>query len=162
MKKIKTIVFDSSTSSTGVAIFLNGKYINHLIIETEKDIEGDDKLNQMIKLVYEYIDKEKPDIVLTEKAIVMRNAQTQNMLTELLGAIRGKCINNNIFYYCMRPGEWRSIISKKYNKKPNGRKRIDQKKWSLDIVNNILNIETDSDDCSDAILLGLAYINIFK
>ena len=158
---IKTVVFDSSTSSTGVAVFVNGKYINHLLIKTDKETEGDDKLSQMIKLVYEHIDKEKPDIVLTEKAIVMRNAQTQNMLTELLGAIRGKCINNNIFYYCLRPAEWRSIITKKYNRKPKGRKRADQKEWSLDIVNNVLGIETDSDDCSDSILLGISYIEMF-
>lgn len=159
---IKLLSLDTSTSATGVAKFVNGKYIDHDLLETDKKLKGDDKLNQMIQLIYQYIELEKPDIIVIEMESVTRNPQVQRMLTELIGAVRGKCISENIPFCELRPTEYRSIIVKKFDKKPKGRKRVDQKEWSLDIVNNTLKIPTESDDCSDAILLGYAYIQMFS
>lgn len=156
------ISLDTSTSATGVGVFVNGKYKDSYVLETDKKIKGDDKLNQMIGLLHSLLLKEKPDIVITELVVPTRNASATRMLQELTGSVRGFCIEHKISYDTLRPSEWRSVIVKSYQQKPRGRKREDQKEWSLDIVNNKLDIITTSDDQSDAILLGISYIETFK
>ncbi len=162
MKQIKMISMDSSTSKTGVCIWSNGIYKESYVLENNPKIKGDEKLNQMIDLVLYLIKGEHPDIVVIESVVPTRNAQSTRMLQELTGAIRGFCIEYGIEYISLRPSEWRSVVTKKYNQKPLGRKRADQKTWSLDIVNNTLNIITDSDDQCDAILIGESYIEMCK
>lgn len=156
------ISLDSSTSCTGFAVWSNGEYLISGTLSTDKKIKGEEKLDQMIKLVINYIKQESPTIVVTEKLAVTRNAQTVGMLTELLGAIRGYCVTNDICYYSLRPSEWRKEVAKVFEQKPNGRKREDQKAWALDIVSNKLNLDIESDDRAEAILLGYGYKALFE
>ena len=160
--KIKMISLDTSTSCTGVCIWSNGKYISSNIIETDKKIKGDEKLNQMIDLIYSLLKNEHPNIIVIEQVAVTRNAVSTRMLQELTGSIRGFCIEHNIDYISLRPGEWRKAVVDKYHQKPLGRKREDQKVWSLDIVNNKMDIRTESDDEADAICIGQGYIEMAK
>ena len=161
-KNIKMVSLDSSTSCSGVCSWINGIYEKSYIVETDKKIKGDEKLNQMIDKLYSIISSEKPDIVVVEMVAVTRNVQSTRMLQELTGAIRGYCVGHNIEYIALRPSEWRKQIVSVCHQKPNGRKREDQKKWSLDIVNNKMGIITESDDQSDAILIGKSYIEMMK
>lgn len=158
----KLISLDASTSATGVAIFVDGKYKQSYVLETNKKIKGDEKLEQMINLIYSLIDGEKPDIVVAENIVSVRNANTTRMLQELIGAIRGHCVYRHIIYRTLRPAEWRSQIVKVVEQKPEGRKREDQKAWSLDVVNNKFGIKTESDDLADAVCIGRAYIEMGK
>lgn len=161
-KNIKLLSLDTSTSATGIACYKNGMYFSSTVLVNDKKLKGEEKLNEMIKMVLNYIDVEQPNIVVTEKLSVTRNFTTVSMLAELLGAIRGFCVNNRIDYYTLRPTEWRHSVQNLYSIKPNGRKREDQKAWALDIVNNKMNICTDSDDQAEAILLGMSYVKIFN
>lgn len=158
---IKLCALDTSTSSTGIANFHNGKYHSSTVLQTDKKIKGDDKLNQMIEFIYSYLSKEKPEIILTETVAVTRNVASTRMLQELTGAVRGYCVGKGIDYVSLRPSEWRAQVVRFYQSKPVGRKREDQKAWSLDIVNNKMNIKTTSDDEADAICLGIGYLNMF-
>lgn len=160
---MKVCSFDAATGTTGVAIFENNKYIKSYIIETNNKIKGDEKLNQMIDLIYSVLKTEEPDVCVVEKIVVTRNAVSTRMLQELIGAIRGYCIDpvHNIKFECLAPSTWRSNIVKLYNQKPNGKKREEQKAWALDVVNNKLNIKTEDDNEADAILIGLGYIQIY-
>ena len=158
----KLISLDASTSATGVAVFVDGKYKESYVIETNKKIKGDEKLEQMIDLIHSLIEGEKPDIVIAENIVSVRNANTTRMLQELIGAIRGHCVYRHIVYRTLRPTEWRSQIVKISGQKPEGRKREDQKVWSLDVVNNKFNIKTESDDEADAVCIGRAYIEMMK
>ena len=112
----------------------------------------------MIELIYTLIDITRPDIVVTELTVVSRNVQAQRNLTMILGAVRGYCISKKIFYYSFRPSEWRSLISNE--KKP--RKRAELKEWSKNQVKDLFNVELNSDDITDAILIGQAYCNAFS
>lgn len=155
----KLISMDTSSNSTGVAIFTDGTFSRHFLIDLKKIKNTDDRIKEMVKQIYEIIDNENPDIIVTEMTVVTRNAQAQRNLTMILGAIYGKCIDKNIWYHSYRPTEWRSLIDT--TKKPNGRKREDYKKWSLDVVEEMYGVQCPTDDLSDAILLGQAYINKF-
>ena len=155
----KLISMDTSSNSTGLAIFADGTLSRHFLIDLKKTKNTDDRIKEMVKQIYEIIENESPDIVVTEMTVVTRNAQAQRNLTMILGAIYGKCVDKNIWYHSYRPTEWRSLINT--DKKPNGRKREDYKKWSLDVVEEMYGIQCPTDDLSDAILLGQAYINKF-
>ena len=154
----KLISMDTSSNSTGVAIFVDGTLSHHFLIDLKKIKNTEERMSEMVKQIYKIIADEEPDIIVTEMTVVTRNAQAQRNLTMILGAIYGKCIDNNIWYHSFRPTEWRSLIDT--DKKPKGRKREDYKEWSINVVKEKYNIE-EKDDVCDAILLGRAYVNKF-
>ena len=114
----------------------------------------------MILKIYEIIDKENPQIIVAEMTVVPTNVQAQRNLTMILGAIRGKCIDENIFFYLFRPSEWRKLVCDNNEKPP--RKREELKKWSMEKTYLLFGVENINDDISDAILIGQAYINKFS
>ena len=116
------------------------------------------RFEQMINAIYKKIDEVKPQIVVTELTSVTRNAKTQRNLTMVLGAVWGKCLLTDAYYHSFRASEWRKLVDS--GKKP--RKREELKKWSIDKVNSILKTEINNDNISDAVLIGMAYINLFK
>ena len=99
-----------------------------------------------------------PDIIVAEEMVVTRNAKTARNLTMVLGALLGKCLDNHIDWQTLRPTEWRKLIDS--GKKP--RKREELKEWSKQKVKDLFDIDNVSDDVSDAILIGMAYINMFN
>ena len=85
---VKLVSLDSSTTCTGVSVFVNGVYKDSYIIKSDKKLKGDEKLDQMIGLIFSTIKKEKPDVVVYESVMPVRNPQTTRMLQELTGSIR--------------------------------------------------------------------------
>lgn len=158
--KCKTISFDTSTNSTGYSIFINGEYISSGLIKVDCIKNTNDRMIEMIKQIYLIIDCENPDICVWETPVVSRNAQAQRNLTMITGSILGKCIEKNIYSYSFRPTEWRKLVSENEEKLP--RKRDELKKWGKGKVKSLFNVDTEIDDISDAILIGLAYIKQFS
>ena len=148
--------FDSSTKSTGYAVFSNGLLLEYNLINLKDVINTVKRICLMITKIFETCEKYKPKTIVTEMTVVTRNAQVQRELTMILGAIYGYCIKNQINYKSLRPTEWRKLISTE--KKP--RKRDELKLWSKKKVKELFNIEKVNDDISDAILIGQAYINM--
>lgn len=148
---------DTSTKETGFAKYVNGNLVDYGVIKS-KEKDSAKRLCEMMLSIYNIIDEDNPDIVVTELTSVQRNAQVQRYLTLILGAIQGKCVKDEIFYYSYRPTEWRKLISD--DKKP--RKRDELKKWGLDKVKELFNLELNNDNITDAILIGKAYINNFS
>lgn len=155
----KLISFDTSTSSTGYAIYLSGTLHRYDLLDFKRIKNTDERIKKMILKIYEIIEIEKPQIVVAEMTVVTRNAQAQRNLTMILGAIQGKCLENNIFFSLLRPTEWRKLVSDENEKLP--RKREELKQWSKQKVSDIMGINYINDDISDAILIGQAYINMF-
>ena len=154
----KLISLDTSSNATGVGVFIDGVLSHHFLFDLKKIKNTEERMKEMVTMLFSFIENEKPDIVVTEMTVVTRNAQAQRNLTMILGAIYGKCIENGVWYHSFRPTEWRSLIDT--DKKPNGRKRDDYKVWSCSVVKDIYDVDVN-DDVSDAILLGRAYVNKF-
>lgn len=152
---MKMLSLDTSTTCSAYAIWENTKLLSSGCIN-HKNLKcpSDDKVKSMIHDLYELMDKVKPEIVVTELTAVSRNVQVQRNLTLILGAILGYCIWWNIFYDYFRPTEWRHYASG--DEKP-PRKRKELKQWSKNRVKEIFDIELDSDDIADAILIGHGY-----
>ena len=159
ISECKLISLDTSTSSTGYAVYISGKLHRYDLIDFKRIKNTDERIKEMILKIYEIIETEKPQIIVAEMTVVTRNAQTQRNLTMILGAIQGKCLENNIFFSLLRPTEWRKLVHNEKEKLP--RKREELKQWSKQKVSDILGINDINDDISDAILIGQAYINRF-
>jgi len=113
-------------------------------------------MEQMISEIYRLIECYSPTVVVTEMTVVVRNPAVQRMLTMILGAVYGNCVVNDIDYYSLRPTEWRKLIDP--GKKP--KKRDELKEWSKQKVFELYGIDNVTDDVSDAILIGQAYVNM--
>ena len=114
-------------------------------------------------MVYEItaiIEREAPDVVVIEETVVTRNPQTQRMLSMILGAVFGCCVINNFNYCSLRPTQWRKLVRWDDEKLP--RKRDELKLWSINKVAELYGIQEISDDISDAILIGQAFINMIE
>lgn len=154
----KLLALDTSTTSTGYALYVDGKLKDYGSLDFDKKTASDVRFEQMINAIYKKIDEVKPQIVVTELTSVTRNAKTQRNLTMVLGAVWGKCLLIDAYYHSFRASEWRKLVDS--GKKP--RKREELKKWSINKVNSILKTEINNDNISDAVLIGMAYINLFK
>ena len=160
ISECKLISLDTSTSSTGYAVYISGKLHRYDLIDFKRIKNTDERIKEMILKIYEIIETENPQIIVAEMTVVTRNAQAQRNLTMILGAIQGKCLENNIFFSLLRPTEWRKLVNNEKEKLP--RKREELKQWSKQKVSDILGINDINDDISDAILIGQAYINRFR
>ena len=160
ISECKLISLDTSTSSTGYAVYISGKLHRYDLIDFKRIKNTDERIKEMILKIYEIIETEKPQIIVAEMTVVTRNAQSQRNLTMILGAIQGKCLENNIFFSLLRPTEWRKLVNNEKEKLP--RKREELKQWSKQKVSDMLGINDINDDISDAILIGQAYINRFS
>lgn len=158
--KCKLMSIDSSTNITGYAFFINGVLKSYSTCDYSSIKNTQERIDNMILFICGMIENEHPDIVVTELTVVNRNAEAQRNLTMILGAIRYKCLELKIEYHSLRPTEWRKLIKNKDEKIP--RKREELKKWSINKIKENYNIETYSDDLSDAILIGQGYINSFN
>lgn len=111
----------------------------------------------MCSAIFSFLDKESPQTIVVEMTVVPKNAGTQRMLTMILGAVYGWCLVHNVYFEMLRPTEWRALISKEKK----GRKRDELKAWSVRKVKELFGIDV-TDDESDAILIGLAYVKKYK
>ena len=153
----KLLSLDTSSSATGWAYFENGKYIRSGLIDLKDIKDSQSRIRKMVTEIYNLIDYYSPTAVVTEMTVVLRNPAVQRTLTMILGTVFGKCVADNIEYQTLRPTEWRKLIDT--GKKP--RKRDELKVWSVLKACELFNIDNITDDVSDAILLGQAYINMF-
>ena len=154
----KLLSLDTSTSSSGWALFVNGKYKDSGVIDLKKVKNTSERLKTMIIKLRALIDYCSPTVVAIETPVVCRNPLTQRMLSMIFGIVYGKCAEDGIEFYELRPTEWRKLIDS--NKKP--RRREELKEWSKLKVKELFGIKDVSDDVSDAILIGQAYVNMFN
>lgn len=152
---MKLLSLDTSTTSTGYAVYEMGELIEYGCLTHDKGthLKQDEKMQKMVEMIYALINRIKPFAIVVELTAVARNVQVQRNLTMILGAIYGYSVSHDLYFFTYRPSEWRNRVTPE--KKP--RKREELKEWSKNKVKEIFKIELDSDDASDAILIGYAY-----
>lgn len=148
------ISMDTSSTSTGVAIWKNGILIERLSLTKPKKENNKDWMSiEILKM----LDNVMPDIVIVEQEAVTRNMETVRVLVMIIGVIKGWCIAKGVFFDILKPTIWRKAVAGKDMSIP--RKRVDCKLWAIRMVKLLFNIE-ETDDVCEAILIGQAYINI--
>lgn len=155
---VTLLSLDTSTTSTGWAVFQNGIYQDSGVIdEFKKEKNGYKRLGLMVKKLLMYIEQLKPDIIVIEKDVVFGNMKVIDMLMKIIGAVYGFCLNNGITYYEFAPSEWRKYVKLQAF----GRKRTEFKQASIKYVKDNFNKEVNDDE-ADAICVGIAYCKKFK
>lgn len=161
MDSITTMVsFDTSSTDTGFAIWKNGKLVrlSHLDLT---NYNGSNRTNEMIKEIITLLINSSPDIVVVEGLTVFNDFKTDSDLAEIIGAIRGHCVYNDIFFDRLFPNEWRGLIADPEEKIP--RKRIDCKPWDIKKAQALFMFPSlNNDNVADAGLIGQAYINLWN
>lgn len=157
---MRFLSLDTSTSCTGYSLYDGTTLLSYGNIDLKSVKKSDEKFMKMVKQIYDLIDKYNPELICIELTVVLRNPQVQRTLSKLLGCVQGKCIDKDISYYEFRPTEWRKLVKRKNETLP--RKREELKQWSIDYVKTEYGIDVESDDVSDSILIGRAYINLFS
>lgn len=155
---MKILSLDTSTKVSGYAVYDDNDLIYYSSIDKSSIKDSELRMMAMVSGIFILMQQYKPDVVAIEEMVVPRNPQTQRMLTLILGAVYGQCLQAGIRYYSLRPTQWRAAVKDEGEKLP--RKRDDLKSWSISKVNNLFKISEIDDNVSDAILIGQAYINI--
>lgn len=155
---VTLLSLDTSTTSTGWAVFQNGIYQDSGVIdEFKKEKNGYKRLGLMVKKLLMYIEQLNPDIIVIEKDVVFGNMKVIDMLMKIIGAVYGFCLKNEITYYEFAPSEWRKYVKLQAF----GRKRTEFKQASIKYIKDNFNKEVNDDE-ADAICVGIAYCKKFK
>ena len=154
---------DQSTNKIGIGIMNNGKLIHHEEINLKQLIKNDDRF-----LNKEYIDRiclfkevllsliktwnvqavafEDPVLPSNRGRIEKHKLQTYGKLKEAIGVYKVSIIEKDMLYETYLPSEWR--IGKKL-----GLKREDMKKNAIKYVNEKYNLNLESDDVAEGIMI---------
>lgn len=153
---MRLVTIDSSTRRTGMALFENGVYQTHVLVDLNSTKgQTDERISTMIGRMIGHLNEMRPDAVVIEEPKGHANVELVRKLSEILGAVRGWCISNAIEYHEIKPSVWRKYCGISQGKK----KREELKEESINLVKEKYGM-TVSDDEADSICIGIATINI--
>ena len=101
---------DASSNKTGIAIFENGQYIEHTLIDLHKIKDPDQRIPKMMVEICKYIKKHIPDKIIMEKSMMKNNIDTVQKLSNIAGAVMLYAATKNIEFQHVYPSEWRKKI----------------------------------------------------
>ena len=160
-QKTTMLSMDTSTTCTGVAVYTNGCLEKVLSLTTPK--KEPDKERYMINRISTCVKIYKPRIVIAEDLNVMKNIAVAKKLSEIIGAVKGICIHDDIFYDTLEPSKWRKLVAQNVAD-PVPRVRKDLKEWDIKVAKEYLKldgldllIDIQNDNEADAVLIGEAY-----
>lgn len=155
---VKLVSFDTSIQKTGFCVFNNGEYKTSGTITPGKKVSGDDAFQLEAKAIIDFLNQELPDIIVIETTYQKNNFEVYRRLSMLVGVVYGWALEHETFISLLEAKKWRSCISSDFAKM----KREDAKEWSKQYAENKYKISVQSDDESDAILIGQAQIEMFS
>lgn len=163
---MKIVGIDASTKSTGIALFKDDSLKRFELIRSNKD-NVYDRIEEIQSGIEKFIKETKPDYIFIENVPLSSavNRLVAEHLLVLQGTIFSIAIRYNCGFYPLQPTNWRRLAGVK----PEGRKREDQKKAAIRLVDEIYHLDYkwvdkkydekngDSDVC-EAILIACAGI----
>jgi Holliday junction resolvasome RuvABC endonuclease subunit len=144
----KLIAIDLSTTSTGVAIFMNGEYYKSRTIIPDKKLCVINRIYHIYRELKKVIDY--PDMVVVEKALSLQNGDTTIKLAKLHGVLLSICMEQMVKLEEIDNKTVKSMILK-------GNSTKEQIK---DYLEKFYKIKTQNTDESDAVSVGLVWIKI--
>lgn len=156
--KCKFVSCDTSTNKSALALFTNGKFTSHILLDESKIKDVDERIDMMISRIYEVLDKWQPNILWIEHPQGHgSNVSMVGKLCEILGAIRGWCVTHKCEYHEITPSQWRHYCGIAQGRKT----RAELKQASIEYIKASLGID-EGDDVADSIALGYGVLNYFK
>lgn len=153
MGQNKIISLDQSLSCTGWAVFDDKKLIAADTFSVSKTAPMDRRLLEIYKNLTDlYHEYEFEKIYFEDIQLQAGNALTYKHLAYAQAAIILWCGHMNIDWSISAPSHWRKVLGGGF-----GRKRVEQKRYAIQLVQKWYNIEVLS-DIADAICIGRAAI----
>lgn len=157
MNKTRMVALDTSTNKSGCSLFIDGELKDYRLLDMSSVKDTNKRINEMAKALMGLLREWNPAIVYIEIPQGHLNIRLTQMLSELLGIVRGHCLTNDIYYEEMNPSVWRKYVGLPQGKK----KRAELKVMSVEFVKNTYGIDVN-DDVADSICIGTAMIKKFK
>lgn len=156
----RMVAVDSSTKKTGISLFINGELeeANLIDLSSHKGTT-DERINAMGANLILMLSKWDPHMVYIEEPKGHgSNLELVRKLSEILGIVRGWCIDNSRHYEEIKPSEWRSYLGFKQGA---ATKRTELKRESVEYVRDRYGILVN-DDVADSICIGDAMIKKYS
>lgn len=152
MSKV-VLALDQALQVSGYAVFKDKKLLVADTFAISKTATMDKRLMEMQKqLTQLYHDYEFSKVVFEDIQLQAGNALTYKHLAYAQAAIILWCGNMSIDYEVFAPSHWRKILGGNF-----GRKRAEQKRHAIDLVEQWYGVDTSS-DVADAVCIGRAYL----
>lgn len=163
MKETIMLTIDSSTKKTGICIWENAQYQDHILINYDPDDNKNDDYSTMDKRfpamchdILDILDIYRPSIIYIEDEVVTRNMNTCRFLFRLQGVIEGWAMQHDCEFNTVRPTQWRAACGILQGKK----KRNELKALAIAYVKEHFNLDV-TDDVADAICIGVYAKRLF-
>lgn len=101
---------DASSNKTGVAIFRDGQYVEHTLIDLHKIRESSERIPKMMAAICDYLETHKVDKIIMEESLMTNNILTVKMLSNIAGAVMYYAASHKIEFQFDLPSAWRKRI----------------------------------------------------
>jgi Holliday junction resolvasome RuvABC endonuclease subunit len=156
---MKVAGIDASSNKTGIAIFQDGKYIEHILIDCHKEKDVFVRIPMMANKICEYLNSIGDiDLIIMEKSVLKSNIDTVQKLSNIAGAIMLYAYQNNIEFKHPTPSEWRKKVGLQQSSKV---KREVLKLEAIEAVKREYGIDV-SDDEAESILAARSCFDLHK
>lgn len=139
---MKIVGIDSSTRVTAMALYENGKLIDHCSIDFSKEKDVDTRIDGILKEVDKILKSWDAHVVFVESPWMGNNIQTAMKLAYVIGGIRHICIETGAGFNLILPSEWRRVIGLPSGKK----KREELKREAIAYVSEVYGIDVKEDE----------------
>lgn len=153
---IKVLAFDTSTTSTGWAVFEDAEFARSGCIDLRRSkYSAEDRIKVMCHEIIDILKKEKPNIIVVEKISVNRNLDTIRKLSRIIDVcFFYTLLLGNVRFHEYSPAQWRSALG------------MQRKHASRQIYKTLATKYADkhfkdgvTEDEGDAICIGAAYVS---
>jgi Holliday junction resolvasome RuvABC endonuclease subunit len=149
---------DASTNKTGIAIFQDGKYVEHTLIDLHKIKESSERIPKMMVAICDYLNKHKIDKIIMEESMFTSNISTVKMLSNIAGAVMCYAAQHGIKFEFTLPTHWRKAIGLSQSNKI---KREVLKEEAIAAVKQEYNMNL-TDDEAESLLIARSGFNLPK
>nr|DAL08561.1 MAG TPA_asm: RuvC [Caudoviricetes sp.] len=152
---MKIIGIDMSSQRTGIALFDDNQYVDHVLIDLHKIKDTDERIRKMMKNIKQQLNRYKPDVIVMEECLMTNNIKTVKVLSYIAGAIISWADENNTIFKFQLPTAWRKKVGIMQNQYI---KREQLKQEAIEMVKEKFGLDV-TDDEAESILLAysLAY-----
>ena len=140
---------DASTNKTGIAIFQDGRYDTHTLIDLHKIKDSSERVPKMMLTICEYLGKHQIDKIIMEESMMTSNILTVKMLSSIAGAVMYYAASHNIEFQLDLPSAWRKRIGLTQGRSV---KRDFLKAEAIEAVKQEYGLDLTDDECESILI----------
>lgn len=149
---------DASSNKTGIAIFEDGKYVEHILIDLHKNKDPDTRIPKMMVEICKYLKTHRVDKIIMEKSMMKNNIDTVQKLSQIAGAVMLYAATKNMQFQFVYPSEWRKTVGLQQSTQI---KREVLKEEAMRAVKQEYDMELTDDEC-EALLIARSGFDLPK